>query len=144
MIFLDEEISTAGAMGIMQIQIMISMFQSEKEIRKERRVHYETIIGKEKFEKVQQKMKDNKNVDKKIYGYDYIDGKYQVNEKEATNIKNRIEKEIITAEKEENRRKANKSRSEKMKALWEDEEYRKGITERIRIAKRLKNLRNER
>ncbi len=47
------------------------------------------------------KSKNDRNTKEKIYGYDFVDGKYQVNEKEATNLRNRIEKEVDTATKEE-------------------------------------------
>ena len=102
--------------------------------------HWNIELGKKEFEKIQKKVKNNRNIGEKIYGYDFVDGKYQVNEKEATNLRNRIEKEVDTATKEEKRRKANKSRSEKMKALWENEDYKKKITERIKIAKKMKKL----
>ena len=39
---------------------------------------------------------------------------------------------------EEKRRRANKSRSEKMKALWKNKEYRKQITERMKLARKIK------
>ena len=111
------------------------------EVKQKEKIYHGAIIGKKEFEKIHKKVKNDRNTKEKIYGYDFVDGKYQVNEKEATNIRNRIEKEVDTAKKEEKRRKANKSRSEKMKALWENEDYKKQMTERIKIAKKLKKLR---
>ena len=111
------------------------------EVKQKEKIYHWAIIGKKELEKVHKKVKNDRNTKEKIYGYDFVDGKYQVNEKEATNIRNRIEKEVDTAKKEEKRRKANKSRSEKMKALWENEDYKKQMTERIKIAKKLKKLR---
>ena len=85
------------------------------EVKQKEKIYHGAIIGKKEFEKIQKKVKNNRNIGEKIYGYDFVDGKYQVNEKEATNLRNRIEKEVDTATKEEKRRKANKSRSEKWK-----------------------------
>ena len=118
----------------------------EKQVPKALKNH-ENIVSKKEFERVQKELKNKKennkitnDVGRKIYGYDYIDGKYQVNEKEAIDIKNKIEKVIINLEKEEKRRNANKSRSEKMKAHWNNEEYRENVVERIKAEKKLKKL----
>ena len=76
------------------------------EVKQKEKIYHGAIIGKKEFEKIQKKVKNNRNIGEKIYGYDFVDGKYQVNEKEATNLRNRIEKEVDTATKEEKRRKA--------------------------------------
>lgn len=49
---------------------------------------YEKLRNKE-IAKLSKKSEQN---NKKIYGYDYINGKYQVNENEANNIRKAIEK----------------------------------------------------
>lgn len=155
--FLDENISTVDTMGRMQLAIMFSVDEFEREAR-ERRFKNNQLIEKEKFEKAKaiienkknntnlenatfeeqrnfliDEIKDNKNY--KIIGYDFVDGKYIVNEKEAEAIRENINKEIKQREKEEQRRKANESRSEKMKELWQNEEYRQEMSERIKIGK---------
>ena len=71
------------------------------EVKQKEKIYHGAIIGKKEFEKIQKKVKNNRNIGEKIYGYDFVDGKYQVNEKEATNLRNRIEKEVDTATKEE-------------------------------------------
>ena len=85
-----------------------------------------------------------RNIEKKIYGYNFIDGKYQINENEATEIREKIEEEIEKVQKEEKRKNANKSRSEKMKLHWENEIYRKQIIEKMKIAREFKKLREGR
>lgn len=160
--FLDENISTVDTMGRMQLAIMFSVDEFEREAR-ERRFKNNQLIEKEKFEKAKaiienkknntnlenatfeeqrnfliDEIKDNKNY--KIIGYDFVDGKYIVNEKEAEAIRENINKEIKQREKEEQRRKANESRSEKMKELWQNEEYRQEMSERIKIGKKMKKM----
>lgn len=160
--FLDENISTVDTMGKMQLAIMFSVDEFEREAR-ERRFKNNQLIEKEKFEKAKaiienkknntnlenatfeeqrnfliDEIKDNKNY--KIIGYDFVDGKYIVNEKEAEAIRENINKEIKQREKEEQRRKANESRSEKMKELWQNEEYRQEMSERIKIGKKMKKM----
>lgn len=160
--FLDENISTVDTMGRMQLAIMFSVDEFEREAR-ERRFKNNQLIEKEKFEKAKaiienkknntnlenatfeeqrnfliDEIKDNKNY--KIIGYDFVDGKYIVNEKEAEAIRENINKEIKQREKKEQRRKANESRSEKMKELWQNEEYRQEMSERIKIGKKMKKM----
>lgn len=142
--FLDEKISTANDLERIQIQTTILMLESKGKARKEFNSYHVSIIEKEEFENIQRKVKNNRNIEKKIYGYNFIDGKYQINENEATEIREKIEEEIEKVQKEEKRKNANKSRSEKMKLHWENEIYRKQIIEKMKIAREFKKLREGR
>lgn len=146
LIFLDEKTTTLEEIGQIGIKfynfIMISEEKAIRRMKKDKSNCYENIVSKNDFKRVQKELKHKKTNDRiknnrKIYGYDYIDGKYQVNEKEAIDIKTKVTKAITDLEKEEKRKKANKSRSEKMKKCWQNEKYRNDITEKIKIGKRL-------
>lgn len=108
--FLDENISTVDTMGRMQLVIMFSVDKFEREAR-ERRVKHNQLIEKEKFEKAKAIIENKKN---------------------NTNLEN--------ATFEEQRRKANESRSERMKELWQNEEYRQEMSERIKMGKKMKRM----
>lgn len=114
--FLDDSIDILNDKLYMQAIIKLSFFRFMKKESDKRSI---------KGQRVRNEIKKEER-----YGYDLVENKYKVNDEEAKNIKKAYK--IFLKEN------ANKSRSEKMKRKWKDEEFREKTIRRMRMAQRNK------
>lgn len=152
--FIEENVSTASKIGMTQLGMMLyfmeEMSKAQKRVmirRKERQelsnnksteanttlknsIHT-SIISEDTYNEVKERIAENnkkkeENKAKKIFGYDYKDGKYVINEEEAKVIRKRAK--AVT----------NEIKSQKMKEKWQDENYRNQMIARMKMAKKIK------